>query len=125
MKDEFRDCCVLIIEHMGLGEPDPGYLDDLEALNDACCAWHIERAPRMGFLKLVLPTMGGDLMTGDLSLAESAGFCGNAAAVDFVRFIDCRTKHRCTLLMLQVLAALQDALKHGSGTTVNASGGTT
>jgi hypothetical protein len=121
MNTAFRECCLLIIDRLGLGQPEAGYLDELEALNEACAEWHRVRAPKFGFLVLHLPEFGDRVMTGNLDLAERAGFCGNEAARDFVRFIDCQTKHRCTLLMLQIVSLLQTAI--ASGAAVNAPGG--
>lgn len=118
----FRECVRTVTDHMGMDCPD-SYIADIEMLNEACADWHRERAPKMGFIKLVLPDLTRSTMvTGNLDQAIPAGWCGNEAARDLIRYIDDKTAHRCTLLMLQILVLIQTAIKE-PGTFVNASGG--
>lgn len=128
MNEGFRDCVRIIYRKLGVEENlEPGYLAALEELHETCADWHRERGPKMGHLVLLVPDLANceALLSGGLDAAESFGFCGNAAAVDFVRWIDCRTKHKCTLLMFQVVVYLQTAIKEFRTTlpTMNASGG--
>jgi len=114
----FRRCVAAVFEKLGLPQPEPAYVRDLEALDEACAAWHRER--NLGPLLFTLPELGPALVTGNLDQADDAGFLGNEAARDFVRFVDCRTGYRCTLLMLQVCLTIQLAVQENK---VNAAGG--
>lgn len=121
--DAFRECVCLVLARLGLAEPPPGYLDDVEALQRAGTEWHRLHAAELGFIHLELPNeaLGGSaIVTGNLCDAVPAGWAANEAARHFIRFIDERTGRRCTLLMLQVLIILQEA---AAGRRVNAKGG--
>ncbi len=126
----FSECVLAIYERMGVDlEPSKvgELLEILEELNAACADWHRERGPKMGFLKFMLPDLFNSpvIITGRLDAAETVGFCGNAAARDFVRYVDSRTNSKCTLVMLQVVIYLQHAIHESAspGSAVNAGGG--
>jgi hypothetical protein len=121
MNDEFRECVCLVFESIGLDRPMAGYLDDLERVNNAAAEWHDDPTRRaLGFLHFDMPDLlAGEVVTGSLCAAETAGWCLNDAARDFVRFVDERSGRRGTLLMLQVILLLQQAVQ----TNVNAAGG--
>jgi hypothetical protein len=110
-----------VFERVGLYAPPAAYLDDLQRMNDAASEWH--RDPErlaLGFLHFDLPDLlAGNIVTGNLDAAEQHGWCLNEAARNFVRFIDERSGRRGTLLMLQVILLLQQAVQ----TNVNAAGG--
>lgn len=118
----FQEAASLVLQKLyGVTDPGEDYLAGIERLDEACADWHRERAPKFGFLELHLPDPRVGLI-GTLDAAGQYGLCGNAAARDFLRFIDCRTSHRCTLMQLQVVIALQDITRGCKG-VVNASGG--
>lgn len=120
----FKECALLVLKHMGMGEPPPQYLEDLYQLQLAGNAWHREHGARLGFLHFAFPESvleGSALITGDLCNAISAGWCGNEAARHFVDYIDERTGRKCTLLQLQVLMVLQRLVNKSP--PVNAPGG--
>lgn len=119
----FRECVCLVLARLGLGEPHAEYLEDVENLQRAATEWHRLHAAKMGFIHLVLPDdalSSSAIVTGNLCDAVPAGWAANDAARHFVEFIDERTGRRCTLLMLQVLVILQEAVARPK---VNASGG--
>lgn len=114
MNEGFRECVRVIYQKLGISMYlEAGYLDRLEELNNACADWHRERAPKFGHLVFTLPDLeesGGVVFSGGLDAAEAHGWCSNAAAVDFVRWVDCRTEYQATLLMLQVVIYIQHAI---------------
>lgn len=120
---EFRLCALAVFERLGMGEPADAYLDDLQRLQDACSEWH--RLPderRGGFLHFDLPDLlSGCVQTGNLPAAIDFGWAKNDAAKDFVRFVDERSGKRATLLMLQVVFLIQEAVQ--AGQQVNTTGG--
>lgn len=121
---EFRLCALAVFERLGVGKPPDAYLDDLQRLQDACSEWH--RLPderRGGFLEFELPDLlgGGGVQTGNLPAAIDFGWAKNDAAKDFVRFVDERSGKRATLLMLQVVFLIQEAVQ--AGQQVNTTGG--
>ncbi len=120
----FGECALLVLERIGLGGDVPeSYLLDLEKLNEAAAAW--QRQPdalRLGFLEFDLPDLlgGEQIVTGNLPEAISLGWAKNDAAKAFVRFIDARSGRRATLLQLQIILVLQEAMQTKN---VNAAGG--
>jgi hypothetical protein len=121
---QFRECVVLVFERIGLAAPPESYLVDVERLNEACAEWHRQPdAQRGGFLKFDLPDLlAGPLVTGNLPDAITHGWAVNDAAKAFIRYIDERSGKRATLLMLQVVLLLQQAVQENK--PVNAAGGT-
>lgn len=121
---EFQKCVLMVLERLGLGPAvPPSYLADVERLNQACAEWHKQPdAVRGDFLKFDLPDLlSGELVTGNLPEAITAGWCANDAAKDFIRFIDERSGRQATLLMLQIVLLLQQAVQENKA--VNSAGG--
>lgn len=120
----FRDCVQVILEHLQMWPVATSYVDDVVRLNEACADWHRVRAPLQGFPKFLIPDpVRPALVSGNLDDADAAGFLGNAAAHDFIKFVDRETNRRCTLLMFQICIWVQLAqreLRH----QVNTTGGT-
>jgi hypothetical protein len=110
----FRACVLMVFERLGLAMPAESYLADFESVNRAAAEWHAERGATMGPCRFNLPDpiFGGScIVTGNLSQADRKGWLGNAAARDFVRFVDERSNRRGTLLMLQILLTIQMAMQ--------------
>jgi hypothetical protein len=115
---QFRECVILVFERLGLEAPAAGYLDDIERLNNAAAEWHSRGG---GVLHFELPDLlSGAIVTGNLSDAAKNGFAVNDAAKAFVRDIDECTGRRGTLLMLQIILLIQQAVQTNK---VNAMGG--
>jgi hypothetical protein len=124
---EFGQCVVLVLERIGMAGAPPAYIADVERLNEACAEWHRQPdAVRGGFLKFDLPDLlepGAPLVTGNLPEAITYGWAANDAAKAFIRFVDERSGSQATLLMLQIVLLLQQAVQEGKA--VNAAGGDT
>jgi hypothetical protein len=124
VNNQFREAAAFVFKRL-LGEvPPDSYLADLEALNDAASEWHkLPEAKRLGFLYFEMPDLfEGVVQTGNLPSAISEGWAKNDAAKAFVSYIDERTGKRATLLMLQVIVLIQQAVQERK---VNAAGGAT
>lgn len=123
MTTQFREAAMFVFKRV-IGEvPPDSYLTDLEALNDAAGEWHkLPEAKRLGFLYFDMPDLlnGEVVQTGNLPSAISEGWAKNDAAKAFVTYIDERTGKRATLLMLQVIILIQQAVQDRK---VNAGGG--
>lgn len=120
---EFGKCVVMVLERLGMAGAPESYIADVERLNEACAEWHRQPdALRGGFLKFDLPDLlSGTIVTGNLPQAIAQGWAANDAAKAFVRFIDERSGHQATLLMLQIVLVLQQAVQENK--PVNAGGG--
>jgi hypothetical protein len=114
------DCVTLIFERLGFEAPPASYIADVEKLNAAGAEWHKANPGRPVLFSVPDLLGGGGVVTGNLDAAELHGWTGNEAARDFVRYIDERTGRVATLLMLQVLLVIQEAVQ---ARKVNASGG--
>lgn len=127
----FRRTALAIFEALGFGPDaenlspkDEAYLDFLEVLNLACYDWFAGPGAAMGTMKLNLRGLNGaSLTTGNLDLAEQYGYCGNEAAKHFVSYIDEKTGHAATLLMLEIVVAVQQIMFDERRPTVTAPGG--
>jgi hypothetical protein len=111
----FREAAAFVLKTVLGTVPPAAYLADLEALNEAAGEWAQQpEAQRLGFLEFEVPDFfGGVVQTGNLPEAISQGWTRNEAAKAFVLYIDERTGRRGTLLMLQVIILLQQAVNAG------------
>jgi hypothetical protein len=113
------DAVALIFQRLGFEPPPPAYIADMQKLNDAAAEWHKANRGRPVLFN-VPDLLSGQVVTGNLDAAELHGWTGNAAARDFVRYVDERSGRVGTLLMLQVLIVIQEAVQ---ARRVNAGGG--
>jgi hypothetical protein len=107
MTSQFQEYArYVVVQLLGAEEPSTEYLTEIEILNDACAEWLAKYGP----VTLLLPRLDGSrIITGNLDRADAAGFCGDDAARAFIAWVDERTGHTATLLMLQVCFAIQRA----------------
>lgn len=106
MPAEFQRLARLVFTKLLGAEPEAGYIEQTDQLNQACIAWHREN----GGVALVLPDLkSGVLVTGDLNQADRYGMCPDDRARAMIEWVDERTGRTATLLMLQVCYLLQQA----------------
>lgn len=104
MPAQFQRLASLLFSRIMGGEPPAGYIEEVDRLNQACGAWHAEH----GGVALILPDLqSGVLVTGDLCLADQYGMCPDDRSRAMIEWVDERTGHTATLLMLQICYVLQ------------------
>lgn len=104
----FRQLVAIVFERLMGMPPARPYVDEIAKLNDACAAWYEAHPGAVVGLKMPdWSRPGCTVVTGNLDLADKAGFCLDDNARDLIRFADERTGHTATLLMLQVCLFIQ------------------
>jgi len=120
MSTSFRNAALALLREIGINDPPDSYMDDLVALNHACSLCAREMAGESFVFKLPpLPRTDNDAPLYAGSLHRAVRFCANDAARKFVLRIDELSGRRCSILMLQILLAIQE----GYQPAVNTSGG--